>query len=72
MRKRRNDYRSIDPDPEIERDEINRNRIVENHHFIDTSVFKKTPEEKLKLKNAKLRNRYWLRKQKKDRKKSLN
>jgi hypothetical protein len=72
MRTRRNDYKSIEPDPQTVRDEINRNRIVENHHFADASVFKKTPDEKLKLKNAKLRNRRWLRQQSKSRKKFIN
>ena len=52
MRKRRNDYKSIDPDPKLERQPGERIRIT-GRIFIDYSVFKKTPEEKTLLKLGK-------------------
>jgi hypothetical protein len=70
MRKRHKTYKEVNPEADfkIEREEI-RKRIIEgNHPLADISVFKHTPEEKLKLKNAKLRNRRWLRLQKEERK----
>lgn len=53
MRKHKNDYRSIDPDPKTVRDEINRNRIVENHHLVNYNEFHKSENEKKRLKALK-------------------
>ncbi|HAX61158.1 MAG TPA: hypothetical protein DCX95_01160 [Elusimicrobia bacterium] len=57
MRKRRNDYRNIIPDPEIPERIPGMKKITKSEFFIDYSVFKKTPEEKLRLKAEKARHR---------------
>jgi len=62
MKKKRRDYSMIKRDdlPKVEPAE---RRIICDDIIVDYSIFRKTPEEKLLLKNLKLRHRAYLKRE---------